>query len=148
MANINIEKLNNKKVGDPVYLFADGTNMQRRFRDEPLESKIIETTVIKITKKYMTVDDKFKGIQFDRTDDYTEKTNYCADYYLYADKQDIYDLKEKANLFSELSINMRDDMRTIYGKGYYISNLYSNLAHYFANKHIEREEIMDIVRGE
>ena len=49
---------------------------------------------------------------------------------------------------SKLTINMRDDMRAIYGKGYYISNLYSNLAHYFANKHIEREEIMDIVRGE
>ena len=97
MANINIEKLNNKKVGDPVYLFADGTNMQRRYRGEPLENKIIETTVIKVGRKYITVDNKFKGIQFDRTDDYTEKTNYCADYYLYADKQDIYDLKEKAD---------------------------------------------------
>ena len=49
---------------------------------------------------------------------------------------------------TELTINMRDDMRTIYGKRYYISNLYSNLAHYFANKYIKREEIMDIVRGE
>ena len=98
--NVNIEKLNDKKVGDVIYLFADGTNMQRRYRGEPLENQIIETTVIKAGRKYITVE--YHNVQFDKSD-YSEKTNYCADYYLYADKQDIYDLKEKQSLFSMVS---------------------------------------------
>ena len=95
MVNVNVEKLNNKKVGDTVYLFEDGENTKRRLRGEPLENKIIETTIIKIGRKYLTVN---TGTQFDKTINYREKTNYCEDYYLYAEKQDIYDLVEKENL--------------------------------------------------
>lgn len=78
------------KVGDTVYCRLTG-NASRGKKEEEL---IQEWEIRRIGRKYVTAGKKgFPNscdIQFEINDDYKQKTDYCVDYVLYVDKQEIF----------------------------------------------------------
>lgn len=100
-----MDKLDNLKVGDKVVVVAEGTNQDRYYRGRPIEDRIREGVVAKNGRKYITVKMiNDSEIQFDKTNNYTEKTNGCADYSLYANRQDIFDKFERESLEIDLRL--------------------------------------------
>lgn len=94
-----MNKLDGLKVGDTVYLLAVG-NMHSRCKDKSIEDRIREVEVTKVGRKYITTNN---DCQFDKTDDYREKTVYTPDWEIYATKQDIYDKRDSEILSSDIS---------------------------------------------
>jgi len=87
------------KVGDKVYLLPSG-NATRYIKDS-LANHIIETEIVSIGRKYVTINYGGK-IKFEldnkHSGGYAEHTNYCCDYYMYESKQEILDMLELKDL--------------------------------------------------
>lgn len=54
-----------------------------------IEKRIIETTVLSVGRKYITVHYYREGIRFDINNDFREVTNHSVEYKLYLSKEDI-----------------------------------------------------------
>lgn len=60
------------------------------FKFDVIERKILESTVISVGRKYITVKLPWKvQVKFDMTEDFREATNYTATYKLFLSKEDI-----------------------------------------------------------
>ena len=100
------------KVGDKVYLLPSG-NATRHIKDS-LANHIIETEIVSIGRKYVTVS-FWNGMKFklDKTyrGGYAEKTEYSCDYYMYESKQKILDMLETNELNSKIKSYFSIDSR-------------------------------------
>ena len=100
------------KVGDKVYLLPSG-NATRHIKDS-LVNHIIETEIVSIGRKYVTVS-FWNGMKFklDETcrGGYAEKTEYSCDYYMYESKQEILDMLETNELNSKIKSYFSIDTR-------------------------------------
>ena len=100
------------KVGDKVYLLPSG-NATRHIKDS-LVNHIIETEIVSIGRKYVTVNFG-KGMKFKLDekyrDGYVEKTEYTCDYYMYESKQKILDVLETNELNSKIKSYFSIDTR-------------------------------------
>lgn len=84
-------------VGQIVYL-KTCTNKAECWKHE----RILEGTVTKIGRKYITVDSNLFVEQFEIENNFSQKTEYSADMALFLSKQDIYDYWQKEYLKREL----------------------------------------------
>lgn len=84
-------------VGQTVYL-KTCTNLAECWKHE----RILEGTVTKIGRKYITVDSNLFEEQFEIENNFRQKTEYSADMALFLSKQDIYDYWQKEYLKREL----------------------------------------------
>lgn len=72
-------------VGQTVYLF----RIRDYYSESTIEKRIVETNVIAVGRKYLTVD-YWGRMSFDMTNDFCEKSIYSPSYELYLSKEDIY----------------------------------------------------------
>lgn len=89
-------------VNQTVYLLRVGNNA-RYYKNEQLESLIVEAKVQKVGRKYIEVlpNGRLDTIKFNK-EDLKEVTNYSADWELYLSKQEIYDNEEHSDLCFEI----------------------------------------------
>ncbi|MCM1223946.1 MAG: hypothetical protein NC548_56795 [Lachnospiraceae bacterium] len=94
------------KVGDSVYVEMTG-NVTRGLPDD-VESHIKSATIIKVGKKYVSAKiGEYMTVQFEETESnygggLKQHTNWCVDYILFKNKQDIYDKYEKESILRKL----------------------------------------------
>ena len=106
------------KVGQTVYVRITGNEARGKNKDELIQKWVVS----KIGKKYVYAkpsNDSWQEVCFGK-DEYTgkfnQKTNYCVDYILYLNRQEIEDENEQSELWKKIA-----DVFRRYGINYKVS---------------------------